>query len=112
MGSRSRLGDLEELVLLAVFRLGDDAYGASIRSELESHAGRAPSISTIYVTLLRMEEKGYVTSSLGEPTRERGGKAKRFFRLEPEGIRVLDSVRRIRERMWEGLDAGVETRVP
>lgn len=112
MGSRSRLGDLEELVLLAVFRLGDHAYGASIRSELESRAGRAPSISTIYVTLLRLEEKGYVTSSLGEPTRERGGKAKRFFKLAPEGIRALESVRRVRERMWEGLDAEARTRVP
>ena len=103
MRSRSLLGDLEELALLAVLRLGSDAYGARIREELSQQAGRTASISTLYVTLMRLEEKGYVRSWLGEPTGERGGKAKRFFEVRPEGIAVLETVRDIRKRMWEGV---------
>ena len=112
MGARPQLGDLEELVLLAVLRLGGDAYGASIREELMTRADRAPSISTIYVTLMRMEDKGYVASRMGEPTRERGGKAKRFFRLEAEGMKALEAARQIRERMWEGLTDQADAHVP
>lgn len=106
MAQRPQLGDLEELVLLALFRLGPNAWGAGIREELRERAGRSVSISTVYVTLMRMEEKGYVRSWKGEPSGERGGKAKRHFELRPEGVRVLEAVREVRERMWEGV--GVE----
>lgn len=97
------LGDLEELVLLAVLRLGEDAYGASVRDELEALAGRSVSISTIYVTLMRLEEKGLARSWMGEPSGERGGKAKRHFQVRPEGVEALEATRVVRERMWEGV---------
>jgi PadR family transcriptional regulator PadR len=103
MPTKTQLGDLEELVLLAVLRLGTGAYGGAIREELRNHAGRSASISTIYVTLMRLEEKGYVRSWMGEPTGQRGGKAKRFFDLRPEGLKVLEAVRAVRDRMWEGV---------
>lgn len=108
-GDRSQLGDLEELVLLAVLRLGEDAYGAGIREELDTHAGRSVSISTVYVTLMRLEEKGLARSWMGEPSGERGGKAKRHFAVRPEGVAALESTRAVRERMWErvrGADEG------
>jgi len=105
-GSNRQLGDLEELVLLALLRLGDDAYGGSIRQELAERAGREVSISTVYVTLMRLEEKGLVRSWMGEPSGERGGKAKRHFAARPEGVEALESVRAVRERMWEGLGEG------
>ena len=108
MAARSQLGDLEELVLLAVLRLGEKAYGAAIREELKQHADRAASVSTIYVTLMRLEEKGHVRSWMGEPTGERGGKAKRYFQLRPEGVNALESTRTIRERMWDGVATEVE----
>ncbi len=109
MAARSQLGDLEELVLLAVLRLGENAYGAAIREELKQRADRAVSVSTIYVTLLRLEEKGYARSWMGEPTRERGGKSKRYFEIRPEGADALEATRAIRERMWEGVGTGAKT---
>jgi PadR family transcriptional regulator PadR len=108
MGQRSQLGDLEELVLLAVLRLGGDAYGAGIREVLRNDAGRSVSISTIYVTLMRLEEKGMVRSWMGEPTGERGGKARRYFEVRPEGVEAVEAVRDVRDRMWEGVRAAEE----
>ena len=105
MSPEPHLGALEALVLLAVMRLGRDAYGASIRKELKKRARRAPTVSTIYVTLLRMEEKGLVRSHQGESTSPRGGRPKRLFELTAGGVRALRSEREVMERMWEGLDA-------
>ena len=104
MGRPDHLGDLEELVLLAVLRLGEDAYGASVRRELRRRAGRSVAVSTVYITLMRLEEKGLVSSRLAEPTAVRGGKAKRHFRLTAAGLASLQEERAIMERMWEGLD--------
>lgn len=106
MAKGSHLGDLEELVLLAVLRLGQDAHGAAIRKELKARAGRSVSISTIYVTLMRLEEKGYARSWKGEPTAERGGKAKRHYAVSPAGVEALEKVRDVRERMWDGVAEG------
>jgi len=103
MGERSQLGDLEELVLLAVLRLRGSAYGASIREELRQQAGRSVSISTVYVTLMRLEEKGLARSWKGEPSGERGGKAKRYFAVGPEGMEALQATREVRDRLWEGV---------
>jgi DNA-binding PadR family transcriptional regulator len=100
----SQLGMLEELVLLAVMRLGEDAYGASIRRELRKRARRAPTVSTIYVTLLRLEGKGLVRSHTGESTSPRGGRPKRLFVITAKGVTALKSEREVLERMWEGLD--------
>lgn len=99
-----RLSDLENLVLLAVGRLGEDAYGAAIQDELEDRVGVVPSISTIYVTLMRLEGQGMVRSELGEPTRVRGGKGKRLFRLTPDGAGALRAMRDSLLRMWEDMD--------
>ncbi len=106
MPKGSHLGDLEELVLLAVRGLGGDAHGGRIRDELKSLAGRTVSISTVYVTLMRLEEKGYARSWKGEPDASRGGKAKRHYEVSPEGLGVLKNVRDVRERMWQGAEAG------
>ena len=100
MAKGSHLGDLEELVLLAVMGLGEDAHGGTIRGALKQLARRSVSISTIYVTLMRLEEKGYALSWKGEPTAERGGKAKRHYEVTPAGLDVLRHVRDVRERMW------------
>lgn len=106
MAKGSHLGDLEELMLLAVMRLGDDAHGGTIRGALKRLARRTASISTIYVTLTRLEEKGYARSWKGEPTAERGGKAKRHYEVTPEGLEVLRQVREVRERMWADAPEG------
>jgi DNA-binding PadR family transcriptional regulator len=100
-GQPKQLGDLEELVLLAVLQLGEEAWGASVRDVLRHQAGRSVSISTIYVTLMRLEEKGLARSWKGEPTGERGGKAKRHFAVSPEGVAALEANRDIRAHMWE-----------
>lgn len=104
MAAHPQLGALEEVVLLAVLRLGDDAYGAAIRKELRSRAGRAPTVSTIYVTLLRLEEKGLVRSRTGESTSPRGGRPKRLFALTEKGVAAVRTGREVMERMWEGLE--------
>jgi DNA-binding PadR family transcriptional regulator len=97
------LGELEHLMMLAVLRLGDDAYGATIQRELAARARRNVSIGTIYVTLTRLESKGFVRSWLGDPTPARGGKAKRHYALERAGQTALRSARDALARMWEGV---------
>lgn len=105
MSRGSRLGGLEELMLLCVLRLGEDADGASVRDELEARAEHAVSVSTVYVTLMRLEEKGYVRSWKGEPTAQRGGKAKRLYEVTPEGFEALEAERAVREGLWQGVEA-------
>jgi PadR family transcriptional regulator PadR len=97
------LGTLEQIVLLAVMRLGADAYGATIRDDIEHRTGRAVSFGAVYVTLQRMESKGLVTSRLGEPTAERGGRAKRFFQVTADGRRAVRRVRDALAAMAAGL---------
>jgi len=104
-----RLTDLEQLLLLSVVRAGDDAHAGEVRVVLEERGERKATLGSIYVTLTRLEERGLVVSSMGEPTAERGGKAKRFYRVTPEGLSALRQSRRILDRMWEGVaDAGAE----
>ncbi len=99
------LGGLQQLVLLAVLRLGDDAYGARIQQELEDRAGRVVAISTVYVTLDRLERRGLVRSKLGAPTPVRGGKAKRCYAVTAEGRAALCESRTTLNRMWAGVEA-------
>lgn len=98
------LGELEQIVLLAILRLGQEAYGVPIVDEIERRTGRAPSRAAVYIVLTRLEKKGLVSSRLGEPTRERGGKARRFFRLLPAGLERLRETKAVLNRMWEGLE--------
>jgi len=104
MSDVDHLGELEQLVLLAVARLGGTAYGVEIRREIERRAGRALSIGAVYATLDRLERRGFASSREGEPTAVRGGRAKRYFRVEPAGAAALRGSRAALERMWEGLD--------
>jgi len=91
---------MEHLVLLAILRLGSDAYGIPILEEVSARSGRGVSRATVYVALKRLEQKGLVTSRLGESTPERGGRAKRFFRLRPAGLRALRESRAMFLRLW------------
>lgn len=93
------LGELEQLVLLAAIRLGDQAYAVSIRDLIDSEAGIALTRSTVYVTLDRLDRKGYVASRFGDPTPERGGKAKRYFRITAAGRRALAAAEQAVARM-------------
>lgn len=100
----SNLGELETLVLLAIVRLGSDAYGVSIRDEIESRTGRSLSRGAIYSALRRMEGKAQIDSTLGEATPTRGGRAKRFWSLTPVGMDALRSAIRNSDRMRQGLE--------
>lgn len=97
------LGTLEQIVLLAVMRLGLDAYGTTIRDEIERRTGRAISFGAVYATLQRLEDKGLASSRMGEPTAERGGRAKRFFQVSAEGRRAVRRSRDAIAAMAEGL---------
>jgi DNA-binding PadR family transcriptional regulator len=103
MGQRTYLGEMELMVLLAVVRLGDDAYGVPISKELLTLAGREVALGSIYAALDRIERKGFVTSLLGDPTPERGGRAKRYFRVTPAGVRALKTTREALTNLWSGI---------
>ena len=108
MAKGDYLGEFEQLVLLAVARLGDAGYGMSIRREIEGRAGRPVSIGAVYATLDRLEDKGLLTSGIGEATPVRGGRPKRFFTIERAGEVALLRVRGTMDRMWEGLELDPE----
>jgi PadR family transcriptional regulator PadR len=97
------LGGLELLVLLALIRLGDDAYGVPISNEIEASSGRGVSVGSVYITLDRLERKGLVSSRLGETTAERGGRAKTYFRPTAKGLREVRLARRTLMRLWQGV---------
>ena len=97
------LGEFEQLVLLALMRLGEEAYGVTIRDTLRERAGRRASFGAIYSTLRRLEAKGLVRSSVGEPTPVRGGRAKKHIAVTPRGRAAVREARRAFGRMAEGL---------
>jgi len=97
------LGEMELMVLLAVVRLGEDAYGVPISKELFTLAGREVALGSIYAALDRLEKKSFVTSSLGDPTPARGGRAKRYFRATPAGLRALRTTRTALTNLWNGI---------
>jgi DNA-binding PadR family transcriptional regulator len=101
------LGEFEQLVLIAIVRIGPDAYGATIRREIESRTDRRLSISAVYTTLERLEQKGYLRSRIGEPTPERGGRRRKYFDLLPAGATVLKAS----WRAYAGMVAGIERRL-
>lgn len=97
------LGEFEQLVLLALIRLGTDAYGMAVRREIEQRAGRDVSIGAVYATLDRLEEKGLVKSTVGEPSERRGGRARKCFTITGAGARSLDKSQQALRRMLDGL---------
>ncbi len=103
MPNREFPGEFEQVVLLTVARLKDQAYGMAIRQEIADRTGRDVGIGSVYSALDRMEAKGFVSSTLGDPTPERGGKAKRYYRLERAGFFALQRAREMFAQLWDGL---------
>jgi PadR family transcriptional regulator, regulatory protein PadR len=103
MPKRSNLGDFELMVMLALMRLGDAAYGVPISREIELQSGREVALGSVYATLERLEGRGLVSSYLGKPTAERGGKAKRYFRVTSNGLRKVRETRQALIKLWHGL---------
>src|SRR5579864_99849 len=99
------LGSLEHIILLALLRLDGNAHGMIVRREIEERTGRSISIGAVYATLERLEAKGYVSSFTGEPTPERGGRAKRLFRVEAAGKRALQ----ISEQTFRSMTVGLKS---
>jgi PadR family transcriptional regulator PadR len=108
MGKGEYLGEFEQIVLLAVLRLGKNAYGVTILEEIEQRTGRSVMIGAVYATLDRLENKRYISSRVGSPTPERGGRAKRFFKVTGQGSAALERSREILQNMWAGLDPLLE----
>lgn len=103
MANLPALGEFEQVVMLAVLRLGNDAYGVPIRQEIATCTDREPSPGAIYTTLERLEDKGLVRSRFGDPTPERGGRAKRYFTLTSRGAQALARAQRSYQRLLEGV---------
>jgi DNA-binding PadR family transcriptional regulator len=97
------MGEFEQLVLLALVRLGPDSYGMELRREIAERTGRDVSIAAVYTTLGRLEAKGFLRHRLGEPTARRGGRAKKHYEALPEGLAALQETRAAVESMWEGI---------
>ncbi len=105
---KDTLGEFEQEVLLAVLRLGDDAYSVPIVLELEERTGREVSSSAVYVALRRLEENGLATSELRDPPNEEKGRSRRYFGVTDEGVRLLRETRRRLQQLWDGLDPVLE----
>lgn len=103
MGKGDYLGEFELVVLATLVRLGDDAYGMQVRRDIEQSTGREVSIGAVYATLRRLASKGYIISRLGQASPERGGRAKRFFHLQPAGARALERTRDLFVRVLRDL---------
>jgi DNA-binding PadR family transcriptional regulator len=99
------LTDLELMILLAVLRIGRSAYAVTISREIEETAGRAVALAVVYAALDRLQTRGLVTSSIGEPTAERGGRAKRFFRITTKGLRQVRDTQSALTALWNGVPA-------
>jgi DNA-binding PadR family transcriptional regulator len=100
---RDLLTDLELMILLAALRVGDEAYGVPVAREIEETGGRVVALAVVYATLDRLEDRGLVTSSIGDPTPERGGRAKRFFRVTSKGIRQVRNTQAALTALWKGV---------
>ncbi len=108
MSRSAFLGEFEQITLLAVARLKEDAYGVAIRNEIEERSMRPVSIGSVYAALDRMERKGLIHSDVGSPTPERGGRAKRFYELRPPGLEAVVNARETLARFWENQELDAE----
>ena len=109
MPAAGHLGEFEQIVLLAILRLGDSAYGVPIRLDIEGRTGRRVTVGALYATLDRLEAKGLVHSWFADATPQRGGRAKRYFKLMPRGVRALAESKTALDNMWRGLRLKDET---
>ncbi len=96
-------GEFEQVVLLAVLRLGDGAYGVAIRAEIANRTGRNTAPGALYTTLDRLEEKGWLASRMGDPTPERGGRSKRYYNVTTAGAKCVTEAQRAFRNLLEGL---------
>jgi DNA-binding PadR family transcriptional regulator len=103
--SREYLTDFELMILIAILRVGEHAYGVPIARELEETGRRSVLLGAVYAALDRMEKQGLVSSKLGEPTAQRGGKAKRFFGVTSKGVRAVKDTQRALTALWTGVPA-------
>jgi|SRR5690348_6059933 PadR family transcriptional regulator PadR len=103
MQKRGHFGEFELIVMLALMRLRENAYGVPICREIEEHGGREVVVGSVYAALERLEEKGFVSSALGEPTSERGGRAKKYFHVTSRGLREVRDTQRALMHLWDGL---------
>jgi PadR family transcriptional regulator PadR len=94
----------EELILLAIWRLDEEAYCVPILDQVQEVSGRKWTLGSMYITLHRLEKRHYVESELGTPTAERGGKSKRFYKVTQAGVEALRATRKVEKAMWEGID--------
>ena len=103
MAKREYLGEFEFMVMLALLRLGHNAYGVEVSREIERRCGRGVSVGSLYITLERLESQGLVTSALGESTPERGGRAKRYFQVTVNGLSKIRESQKALCNLWDGL---------
>ncbi len=103
MANPNPISNFELMVMLALIRLGDDAYGVPISEEIEAHSGHDVALGSVYAALERLHDRGMVTSSVGEPTAERGGRAKRYFKVTGKGMKVVQDTQRTLTRLWKGM---------
>lgn len=106
--NRESVGEFEQLVLLAILRVGEDAYGIPILEEIRARTGRTVLRPAVYVALRRLEEKGLVRSREGEGPPERGGRPRKLYRVEPQGLELLRDARRALFSMWDGLQSALD----
>jgi DNA-binding PadR family transcriptional regulator len=109
MTKKQTLGEIEHLVLLVVVRLGDEAYGMRISEELAARTGRDVAIGSVYAALDRLEKRGYVASSVGDPTPQRGGRAKRYFTAQRSGVEALAHSQALLTGLWNGIELDPES---
>ena len=105
--TRESLGEFEQMVLVAILQLSGDVYGVPIVDEIHRRTGRRVADAAVYVALRRLEQRGFITSWMSEPTTERGGKARRCVKVSPAGLRALRASRQAMDQMWKGLDASL-----
>ena len=105
MKRRFSLGAFELMIMLALMRLGEPAYGVPISREIEDACGQVVALATLYAALARLEKKGLISSRVGEPTAERGGRAKRYFRITARGLRDVREAQRVFTSLWQGIPA-------
>ena len=100
---RDYLGSFELMVLLTVMHLGEDAYGVPISEEIEAETGHEVAVASVYAALQRLEDKGLVSSRFGDPTPERGGRAKKYFKVTGKGLREAKNTHRALTRLWRNI---------